>query len=124
VRQSQFRSAVAIGRLEGHDARSIFPSFIIGVFPGENDPLPRNNLAILASDCLLFTITIDEVPTEFSAWSHLTNEVARFDPFRTKPQLQLREISPRGINLARVALMNRLIFSDVFSAAFALMILF
>jgi len=46
------------------------------------------------------TITIDEVPTEFSAWSHLTKEVTRFDPFRAKPTLQLCGIGPCGVNLS------------------------
>jgi hypothetical protein len=98
--QEHLRPAIGIRKFHSDDARSIFPSVIIIVFPGENDFLSWNDLAILAADRLFFAITIDQVPTELSARFRFSDDFTRPNPLRTEPLLQLRWISPGSINLS------------------------
>src|SRR5438270_13666548 len=93
-----FSAAVAIGQLHRDDAVVLFPILVVIPFPGEDDLLSRNELAIFTEYSHLLAFLVKQVPAILASNARVSGEVAGANAFRAPPLFELRRIRPRCVN--------------------------
>src|SRR6266568_4389593 len=85
VNQTHFSAAVAIGQLHHDDAVVLFPILIVIPFPGEDDLLSRNELAVFTEYSHLLAFRIGEIPSILAAHAGIGDKVASANAFGPPP---------------------------------------